>query len=211
MKKKEITPPLKYFFKKLEKKSNEIQATGLDSVDHREEIEFDDVERFVRALMSQNIFIHSVGLNGKHESTIMSKAAYSINKVVRIYYSTSLDQSRQGYIRIYPSFQAQKILIERMHGYRPAPELLYTSKNQCHVVRFITMWLLKRIDWSKTKLSNIELYKAFVQEEKRLIALRLEEEQAMMEAEALQETLDKHFGKDAQRIMDKDEVSSETN
>ncbi len=86
--------------------------------------------------MTQNIFIYTVGVNGKRESTILTKAMFSINKVVRIYYSTSFDESQQGFLRLSPDVDQQLILVERLHGFRPKPELLYASKDECHVIRF---------------------------------------------------------------------------
>lgn len=197
MKKQDITKGLKYFFKKLEKKSFELDEEKASLVASRREVPFDQVETFSRALMTQNIFIHTVGMNGKHESTILSKAMFSINKVVRLYYSTSFDESVQGYIRLRPCYKQQLIVVERMHGYRPQPELLYASIDECHVIRFFSNWIVKRIDWSKTKISNLDLYKRFKDVERQEYEDRVAEEIAQLEAMELQKTLDKHFGKES--------------
>lgn len=194
MQKQLISPAVQYFFKKLEKRSTEIELSLAESSSKHQEISFDEVERFARAIMTQNIFIHTIGLNGKHESTILSKAMFSINKVVRLYYSTSMDDSVQGYLRIRPCIDRQVIVVERLHGYRPNPETLYASKDECHVVRFFVGWLLRRIDWDKTKLNNLDLYKKFVEVEREQLSARIAEEQAEREALELQKTLDKHFG-----------------
>ncbi|MBN2606777.1 MAG: hypothetical protein JXR47_05520 [Thiotrichales bacterium] len=196
MKKQDITKGLKYFFKKLEKKSSELEEERASLVASHRDVPFDQVENFSRALMTQNIFIHTVGVNGKHESTILSKAMFSINKVVRLYYSTSFDESVQGYIRMRPCYQQQLIVVERMHGYRPKPELLYASIDECHVIRFFSNWVVKRIDWSKTKISNLDLYKRFKEVERQEYEEQVAEEIAQLEAMELQKTLDKHFGKE---------------
>lgn len=197
MKKQEITKGLKYFFKKLEKKSQQLEDERLSYEAGHKEISFDEVENFARALMTQNIFIYTVGVNGKRESTILAKAMFSINKVVRLYYSTSFDESVQGYIRLRASQEQQLVLVERMHGFRPKPELLYASADECHVIRYFANWVAKRIDWNKTKIGNLDLYKRFKEVERTEYEDRVAEEIAELEAQELQKTLDKHFGKDA--------------
>ncbi|WP_024850363.1 hypothetical protein [Hydrogenovibrio kuenenii] len=197
MKKQEITKGLKYFFKKLEKKSQQLDEERAADLASRREIAFDEVESFSRALMTQNIFIHTIGINGKHESTILAKAMFSINKVVRVYYSTSFDENVQGYIRLRPCYQQQLVVVERMHGYRPKPELLYASVDECHVVRYFANWISKRVDWNKTKISNLDLYKQFKEVERQEYEEKVAEEIAQIEALELKKTLDKHFGKDA--------------
>lgn len=201
MKKQEMSKGLKYFFKKLEKKSNEIAESKLAYELGHKEIGFDEVEKFARAIMTQNIFIHTVGMNGKSESTILAKAMFSINKVVRIYYSTSFDESVQGYLRLRPCQEQQLVFVERMHGIRPKPELLYASFDECHVIRFFVNWLAKRIDWNKTKIENLDLYKRFKEVERQEYEERVAAEIAQLQAEELQKTLDKHFGKDSGVIL----------
>lgn len=194
MQRQQITPGLRYFFKKLERRSEEInEALSLKS-SQKKVVPFDEVERFARAIMTQNIFIHTIGVNGKHESTILTKAMFSINKVVRLYYSTTLDDSKQGYIRLRPCVEKQLIVVERLHGYRPKPEILYASIDECHVIRFFVGWLLRRIDWDKTKLNNLDLYKKFVQVEREELEAKIAEEEEERKAHELQQTLDKHFG-----------------
>lgn len=193
MSKSKITPALQYFFKKLESKSDQYTRSEQHKNAKVHEVPFDEIERFARAIMTQNIFIHTVGINGKHESTILTKAMFSINKVVRLYYSTTLDETSQGYIRIRPDSEQQLILVERLHGFRPLPELLYASLDECHVIRFFISWLMRRIDWDKTKVANLDLYKEFVEIERK----KIEEEIAVQEAERQQEELKtaihKHF------------------
>ena len=176
MNKIHISPGLRYFFKKMEKKSAEIESLRLLAEENNKVVPFDEVEKFARALMTQNIFIHTVGVNGKHESTILAKAMFSINKVVRLYYSTSFDEYTQGYLRIRPDMNQQMILVERLHGYRPEPEVLYASMDECHVMRFFIGWLLRRIDWEKTKLDNLDLYKRFVEVEREELEAKIAED-----------------------------------
>ncbi|MGC9385738.1 MAG: hypothetical protein ACP5D0_02225 [Hydrogenovibrio sp.] len=201
MTKNDMSPALKYFFKKLERKSEEVRQIHLLEVDEKHEVPFEEVERFARAIMTQNIFIFTVGVNGKRESTILTKAMFSINKVVRLYYSTSFDETQQGFIRLRPDTEQQLILVERLHGLRPRPELLYASKDECHVVRFFTNWLLRRIDWEKTKINNLDLYKRFVDLERKALEEAIAAEEAEREHHELQKTLSKHFGDNSKHKM----------
>lgn len=189
---KPVSPALRYFFKRLERKSDEIQRNIRFEESQKQTLPFDEIENFFRQLMTQNIFIHTVGLNGKHESTIFAKAAFSMNKVVRIYYSTSFDETKTGFLRIRPDKSERKIIVERMHGYRPSPEVIYMSADECHVIRFMVRWLMRRIDWSKTKLANLDLYKRFQQEQQQEIEDQIAEAAARQEQEELQRALEKH-------------------
>ncbi|HHT00623.1 MAG TPA: hypothetical protein ENK73_07185 [Thiomicrospira sp.] len=189
---KPIAPAVKYFFKRLEKRSAQIQAELLAVNSRYQEVEFTDVETFFRQIMTQNIFIHTVGLNGKHESTILSKAIFSMNKVVRVYYSTSFDENKSGFIRLRPDQAEQTIIVERMHGYRPKAELLYASKDQCHVIRFMIRWLIRRIDWDKTKLANLDLYKRFLDEQQAEIEEQIALAAAQQEEQEIQRALEVH-------------------
>lgn len=194
MRRQDITPGLRYFFKKLEKKSEALAAQALWEEQQQKEVPFDEIEHFIRTLMTQNVFIHTVGVNGKHESLLLGKAMFNINRVVRIHYSTSLDESNQGFLRVRPDEVKQVIIVERMHGYRPKPEQLYVSVNECHVIRFLTNWLLRRVDWEKTKLGNLDVYKAIQEVEKKESEERIAAELEEMQSKELQNVLDKHFG-----------------
>lgn len=187
-----VSRSVKYFFKHLEKKSAQIQNELDKQESLREALPFDEVETFFRALMTQNIFIHTVGMNGKHESTILSKAVFSMNKVVRVYYSTSFNEDQSGFIRIRPDKKQNTIIIERMHGYRPTGEVLYTAQDECRIVRFMVRWLMRRIDWDKTKLNNLDLYKRFQDERQQEIEDQIAQEEAQREQEALRVALEKH-------------------
>ncbi|NPA72910.1 MAG: hypothetical protein GXO35_08795 [Gammaproteobacteria bacterium] len=189
---KPIRPAVKYFFKHLERRSATLKIEREREKLAHQEIPFDEVEQFFRQILYQNIFIHTVGQNGKHESTILSKAIFSMNSVVRIYYSTSFDENNSGFIRIRPDMEEQLIIVERMHGHRAEPELLYASKRQCHVVRFLVRWLLRRIDWSKTKLENLDLYKRHLLQEQQEEEARQAEALARQEEEEIRLAFEKH-------------------
>lgn len=171
-----ITPALRYFFKTLERRSDALKnARNLEKLRFRD-VPVDEIEQFFRAIKAQNIFINTVGVNGKRESTILSKAIFNLNKVVRVYYSSSFDDRQNGFILIQPDRENQTIVVIRMHGLRPRPELMYHSPDQMKIVRFMTRWLLRRIDWNKTKLNNLELYKHFVEVRKEENEARLREQ-----------------------------------
>lgn len=201
MKNTSVSPALRYFFKKLEKTSHErdLQKQHEDSL--IKEIPFDELEKFFRALKTQNIFIHTVGISGKATSTLLEKAVFNLNKVIRVYYSTSFDEAVQGYVRI-QIVQAQNLItVEKMHGIRPKAELIYASQDECHVIRFMVQWLLRRIDWDKTKLNNLDLYKRFIDIQREEVKEKLEAEQALLEEQGIQEALEKHFGGQARSIQ----------
>jgi len=182
---KPVTPAVKYFLKHLEKRSTALEKVVEEKRNALREVPFEEVENFFRRIMTQNIFIHTVGVNGRPESTILSKATFSMNKVVRVYYSTSFDETETGFVRIQPHHDLQLIIVERLHGYRAKPEILYQSRDQCHVIRFMTRWLIRRIDWDKTHLRNLELYKHFIEQEKR----EEEERLAALEAQRIEEQM----------------------
>lgn len=159
----DISPAVKFFFKSLERRSDALKnAERLTEIRYKD-VPIDEVEQFFRSIKGQNIFINTVGVNGKRESTILAKAIFNLNQVVRVYYSISFDDSQSGFLRIRTDVENQTIAVERIHGLRPRPELLYQSADQLKIVRYMTRWLLRRIDWDKTKLNNLELYKQFVE------------------------------------------------
>lgn len=175
-----ITPALAYFFKSLERRSDSVKNANQLSQQRFKEVEFGEVEQFFRSLKTQNIFIHTVGMNGKAESAILSKAIFSMGSVVRVYYSNSFDDSKNGFILITPDAETQTIYVERLHGLRPKPEMLYHSLDQMKVIKFMTRWLLRRIDWKKTKLNNLDLYKLFVDARKKEEETRLQAQLDLM-------------------------------
>jgi len=178
---KPISPSARYFIKLLEKRSLEIQQELASKSLASKEISFEEVDLFFKQIMSQNIFIYTVGQNGKRESTILAKAIFNMSQVIRVFYSTSFDDEQSGFIRIRADRSLQLIFVERMHGIRPKPEVLYSSLDQCHVIRFLIRWIMRRVDWSKTKLVNLELYRRYHEE------LQAEAEAKMNAALVLQE------------------------
>lgn len=175
LKKITVTPAIKYFFAVLEKEHSKAE----DLFEEQTEDDFlpiEEVEAFVRSLKTQNIFIFTVGLSGKQESTILSKAIFNLNKVIKIYYSTSFDERDSGFIRVRSDLDAQQIVIERLHGFRPIAERMYQSADQCHIVRFLTQWIIRRIDWKKTKISTLELYDAYLKLRQEELEQKLQEE-----------------------------------
>lgn len=192
---KAISPSVKYFFKQLERRSNALKQEREFEEYERRMVPFDEVESFFRRIMTQNIFIHTVGQNGRPESTILAKAMFSMNRVVRIYYSTSYDERDSGFIRILPHNDVQTILVERMHGFRPKPEVLYQSHDECHVIRFMIRWLMRRIDWSKTHLHNLDLYKQYLEQQKQEFEEKMAEQEALMLEEQMAEAMKKLKGK----------------
>lgn len=159
----DITPAVKFFFKSLERRSDALKNAERLTEIRYQDVPIDEVEQFFRTIKAQNIFINTVGVNGKRESTILAKAIFNLNQIVRVYYSISFDDTQSGCLRIRTDVENQTIVVERIHGLRPRPELLYQSADQLKIVRYMTRWLLRRIDWNKTKLNNLELYKQFVE------------------------------------------------
>lgn len=171
-----LTPGVKYFFSSLETRSDLLKEAKRQETLRFQEVPIEQVEQFFRTIRTQNIFIKTVGLNGKQESTILAKAIFNLNKVIRIFYSMSLDDSQSGFVRIMPDVVNQTIVIEVLHGVRPKPEVLYHSPNQSRIIRFMTRWLLRRIDWRMTKLDNLDLYKQFVEERRLEIEEKIQEQ-----------------------------------
>ena len=189
---KHLSDPLKYFFRKLEKKNEALEEQKRQQLALEEEVRVNEIEQFMRALKTQNIFITTVGMSGKKESTILAKAVYSLNKVIKIYYSSSFDEDQGGYISIHPCYEDRKIVIERFHGYRPSPERLYESTHQNHIIKFIANWMLKHIDWQKTKLDTLDLYKQYRRAKEHEEELAKVAEQEAHEAAAIAKALEKH-------------------
>jgi hypothetical protein len=194
MKEEEITKGLRYFFKRLEKKSGQLYYEEEIRIQRVKKVPFEELEKFVRALMTQNIFIFTVGINGKRESTILNKAMFNTNNVIRLYYSTSLDEFNQGYLLLRADSNKQLVLVERLHGVRPKPEVIYASLDENHVIRFFVNWILRRVDWDKTRIKHLELYKKFKEVEKQEHAQKIANELAKLEELNIKSTFNKHFG-----------------
>ncbi len=174
---KHLTGTIKYFLRHLEKEAERIEAIKAAQQPQEELIDFEEIDHFFRTIKMQNIFIFVVGVNGKPESSSLPKLIFSLSEVVRIYYSLSLDSEQAGFMRIRLNSDENLIVIERLHGYRPKPEKIYASNNPCHIIRFITRWLLRRIDWEKTKLQNLDIYKQYQTEREEEIRRRKERDE----------------------------------
>jgi hypothetical protein len=182
----------RYFFRKLERKYHQrLEAQKKIDYENREVV-VDDLMDFFRSVATQNIFIYTVGVGGKKESTILSKAVFSMTKEVKVYYSTSFNYAETGFIRVRIDKPTREILIERMHGYRPVPEVLYHSKRQWHVIRFMCDWFLQRIDWSKTKVENLDMYMALLDERQKVLEEKIALQEELRQAEQIQHALKKH-------------------
>ncbi len=190
---KPISPSARYFIKLLEKRSLEIQQELASKSLASQEVAFEEIDLFFKQIMSQNIFIYTVGQNGKKESTILAKAVFSMSQVIRIFYSTSFDDEQSGFIRIRADRELQLIIVERMHGVRPRPERLYSSLDQCHVIRFLIRWIMRRVDWSKTKLANLELYRRYHQELQKEAEAKMNAALVQQEQERVQREYEAHM------------------
>ncbi len=190
---KPISPSARYFIKLLEKRSLEIQQELASKSVASQEVAFEEIDLFFKQIMSQNIFIYTVGQNGKKESTILAKAVFSMSQVIRIFYSTSFDDEQSGFIRIRADRELQLIIVERMHGVRPRPERLYSSLDQCHVIRFLIRWIMRRVDWSKTKLANLELYRRYHQELQKEAEAKMNAALVQQEQERVQREYEAHM------------------
>jgi hypothetical protein len=138
-------------------------------------VPFDLVELFVRRLRQQNVFVRILGPNGKYESLLLNKVIFSMSKVVRIYCSVSIRDEDNVFLRIHPDLQRGMIVVEKLQGPHPAPEVIFQHKDQCHIIRFITHWIVARLDWQKTKLSNLDVYKLFVQTRQEQLEQKLKQ------------------------------------
>ncbi|MDG6774827.1 hypothetical protein QCB45_10830 [Thiomicrorhabdus sp. ZW0627] len=190
-----VSPSLRYFFKQLERRSGTLKREEERRQLAVKEVPFEEVEIFFRRIMTQNIFIHTVGLSGRPESTILSKAVFSMDKVVRIYYSTSFDERDSGFVRIKPHNDLQLIIVERVHGYNAKPEILYQAYDECHVIRFIIQWLVRRVDWSKTHLRNLDLYKLYQDQEKQVLEAKIAEQESIKLEEQMASAMKKLKGR----------------
>jgi len=194
-----ISSSASYFIKLLEKRSAEIKDAHSAELLAAQSVPFDEIDLFFKQIMAQNIFINTVGQNGKRESTILAKAIFSMSQIIRIFYSTSFDDENTGFIRIRADNSQKRIVVERLHGVRPKAELLYSSSDQCHVIRFIIRWLMRRVDWDKTKLANLELYRRYHQELQVEAEAKMAAVLAQQESERVQREYEEHVKGQAER------------
>ena len=163
-----------YFLRQLERAEDRyLVARHAAGKDARQEVPFDLVELFVRRLRQQNIFVYVEGPNGKPESLLVSKVFFSMNRVVRLYTSISLHDEHYRFLRIRPHRQRHAIVVERIPGPHAQPEIIYQHRDQRHVIRWIVRWIVRHMDWTKTKLRNLDIYKLFVAERQRQLEQQL--------------------------------------
>ncbi|WP_294948371.1 hypothetical protein [Sulfurivirga sp.] len=161
----EEQPALFYLMRRLERAEDQHLARTFSSY-HRTHHEVDThlLELFIRRIRQQNIFVRIMGPNGKRESLLLSKVLFSMSKVIRLYCSLSVRDEDNVYLRIFPDTRTGLIRVQRLRGGDVLmPEEVFAHADQCHIIRFITRWIVERVDWQKTKLRNLDIYKLFVQ------------------------------------------------
>jgi len=167
-------PALFYFLRRLERAEDQyLTRSFAESLKTQHDVPFELVELFVRRVRQQNIFVRVLGPSGKKESLLLNKVIFSMNKVVRIYCSFSLRDEENSYLRMYPNRRKGVITVERLAGAWDAPQVVFEHHDQCHAIRFITNWVVARLDWQKTKLHNLDIYKLFVQTRQQQLAQQL--------------------------------------
>jgi len=82
--------------------------------------------------------------------------------LIRLYEGVSVRDEDNSFLRIYPDARRGKIVVERLDGPDYTPRLIYAHRDECHIIRFIAHWIIDHIDWNKTRLRNLDLYKLFV-------------------------------------------------
>lgn len=156
-----FSPAIDAFFAKLIHREQAVRRMEAFADALRPQINADEIVHFFRVLKGQNIFIQTIGLTGKLESNILSNVIYNFNDEVRLYYSQSLDDSRSGFIRVCPDIDEGLIAVDNIYGDPLSQYRLYQSPDQKAILKYMIRWLLKRIDWQKTRLDNIDLYHVF--------------------------------------------------
>jgi hypothetical protein len=176
-------PALFYFLRRLERAEDQYLAHSFaDKIKNHHEVPFDLVELFIRRIRQQNIFVRITGPNGKPESLLLNKVLFSMSKVVRIFCSLSMRDEENVYLRMYPDTRRGVIAVERLVGQWTQPQRIFAHHDQCHAIRFLTNWIVERLDWKKTKLRNLDIYKLFVQTRQEQLQQQLKSlnEQAQM-------------------------------
>ncbi len=157
-------PALFYFMRRLERAEDQyLTRRFAERIKTHHEVPFELVELFIRRIRQQNIFVYITGPNGKRESLLLNKVLFSMSKVVRLYCSLSLRDEENLYLRMYPDTRSGQILVERFGGAWSDRRVVFRHHDQCHAIRFLTNWIVERLDWQKTKLRNLDIYKLFVQ------------------------------------------------
>lgn len=158
-----FSPAIDAFFAKLIHREQAVRRMEVFADAVRPQLNSEEIVHFFRVLKGQNIFIQTIGLTGKLESNILSNVIYNFNDEIRLYYSQSLDETQSGFIRVCPDLPEGVIAVDNIYG-EPLSQLrLYQSPDQKAILKYMIRWLLKRIDWQKTRLDNIDLYHIFLE------------------------------------------------
>ncbi len=176
-------PALFYFLRRLERAEDQyLTRSFAEAVKTHHDVPFELVELFIRRIRQQNIFVRITGPNGKYESLLLNKVLFSMSKVVRLYCSVSLRDEENVYLRMYPNTRKGLITVEKIEGQQRQPKVIFEHHDQCHMIRFLTNWIVSRLDWKKTKLRNLDIYKLFVQTRQEQLEQKLKQlnEEAQM-------------------------------
>ncbi len=174
-----FSPAIDAFFEKLIHREQAVRRMEQVVDGLKPQLDASEIVHFFRVLKGQNIFIQAIGLTGKLESNILSNVIYNFNDEVRLYYSQSLDETQSGFIRVSPDLVAGVIAVDNIYG-EPLTQLrLYQSLDQKAILKYMIRWLLKRIDWQKTRLDNVDLYHIFIERKQA----EAEAEMARLQAE----------------------------
>ncbi|AHF02176.1 hypothetical protein THIAE_01000 [Thiomicrospira aerophila AL3] len=181
-----FSPAIDAFFERLIHREQAVRRMEMVAEAVHPRLDSTEIVHFFRILKGQNIFIQTIGLTGKLESNILSNVVYNFNDEIRLYYSQSLDDSMSGFIRVCPDIAQSVIAVDNIYG-EPLSQLrLYQSPDQKAILKYMIRWLLKRIDWNKTRLDNIDLYHIFLerkQAEAEAEVARLQDEFAAHQAQ----------------------------
>ncbi|SFR62639.1 hypothetical protein [Thiomicrospira sp. ALE5] len=183
-----FSPAVEAFFEKLIHREQAVRRMEKFAASLQPDLDVDELVHFFRVLKSQEIFIQTIGLNGKLVPDVLSNIIYNFNDEVRLYYSQSLDLAEAGYIKICPDYADGLVVVENIYGDPLSRHRLYQSTDQKAVLKYMIRWLLKRIDWDKTRLNNMDLYKIFIerkQAEAEAEMARIQAEIASHKAEIL--------------------------
>lgn len=167
-------PAVRYFLRRLERAEDQYLVDRfLHEYQTHHEVPFELVDHFVRRIRQQNIFVYMQGPNGKQESLLLTKVLFSMNKVVRLYVSLSMREEDYRFLRIYPNPRTGKITVEQLRDRQAAPQEVFSHRDQCHIIRYLTNWIVAHLDWKKTKLRNLDIYKLFVETRQRQLEQKL--------------------------------------
>ena len=168
-------PALFYFMRLLERAEDRAMVQQFEQEESHHYVPFELVEKFMRQVRQQNIFVFVPGWSGKAESLLITKVSFAMGGVVRLYEGVSVRDEDNSFLRIYPDPRSGKIVVERLRGPDFVPKQIYAHREQCHIIRLIAHWIIDRIDWEKTRLRNLDLYKLFVRTRNEQLQRKLKE------------------------------------